>query len=467
LRENGAEDQSRLNPGVTPSAKLNSWKEIASYLQREVRTVQRWEKEAGLPVRRLLHEKRGTVYAFTEELDAWAASRSSVIAKLDCANPPAGSHRPAALIYVAAAALCILAIALTLFVRPSGRTAKGAPLALTSLHATPAREAYLRGLYYQNRGAGQDIQESIRYFQKALAANADYAPAYAALSEAYTSLGAGGADAPARLVLAGNAADRAVALDDSLAEAHEARAIVRAYGHWDWHGAAEEYERALHLNPNLASLQSSYAQFSALLGHTDVAIAEARRARQMEPLSAIAGADLGWYLYWSRRYDEAVAVSREVLQSEPKFYSAQSCIVRALVAQKKFGEARAELKRQMREAGRDKASIKFLDDPSSEKAVHEYYQRKLVKLQSQNQLPSQTQMGASSFDVALTLAALNRKEELLACLEGAFRGHEFIVLVMNVEPFFDAYRTDPRFAEIVRKVGLQSNAAPVSANAAN
>ena len=421
--------------------------EIATYLQREVRTVQRWEKDAALPVRRLLHEKRGTIYAFTNELDAWAASRSIATGKLDEVDPLDGNKLSCTLMYIAAP-LCILAIALVVFARSAPRIVKGAAVAITTSRATSAREAYLRGLYYQNRGNQQDIQESIRYFQKAIAADADYAPAYAAISESYTTLGASGVDAPARLTLAENAADRAVALDDSLAEAHQARAIFRAYGQWNWRAAKQEYERALHLNPNLAGLHSSYAQFAALEGNSDVAISEARRAREMEPLSAMAGADLGWYYYWARRYDEALAVSREVLQSEPKFYSAQNCIVRALVAQKKFGEAREEIKRQLQEAGTNAASLKYLDDPSAEKAVQEYYEKRLAKLRAD------PQTGVSSFDISLALAALNRKEELLACLEGAFARHDFVVLVMNVEPFFDAYRSDPRFAEIITKVGL-------------
>ena len=192
-----------------------------------------------------------------------------------------------------------------------------------------------------------------------------------------------------------------------------------------------------------------------------MAIAEARRAREMEPLSATAGADLGWYFYWARRYDEALAISREVLQTEPKFYSAQNCIVRALVAQKKFQEARAEIKSQLREAGEDSASIDYLDDRSPENAVREYYARKLAKLRSN------PHTGAWSFDTALALAALNRKEELLVCLEGALRRHEFVVLVLNVEPFFDAYRSDPRFAELVRKVGLPTDTDSEFASAVN
>jgi tetratricopeptide (TPR) repeat protein len=454
--QNYAEQQLQLDPASEPCIKLDSWKEIAGYLQREVRTVQRWEKEAGLPVRRLLHEKRGTVYAFTVELDAWTASRSAVSSNFDSSDTSTESRRPAAFFYLSATAICIFAIASIIFVRSAVKTVKGAPPAVASTRSTSAREAYLRGLYYQNRDSKQDVQESIRYFQKAVAADTSYAPAYAAISESYTTLGASGEDGPARLALAGSAADRAVALDDSLAEAHEARAVFRAYGQWNWHGAAEEYQRALQLNPNLAGLHSSFAQFSALLGHSDVAIAEAQRAREMEPLSAMAGADLGWYFYWARRYDEALAVSREVLQSEPKFYSAQNCIVRALVAQKKFEEARAEIKRQLREAGKDAASIEYLDDRSAENAVREYYVRKLAKLRSD------PQTGVSSFDIALALAALNRKEELLLCLEGALSRHEFVVLVMNVEPFFDAYRADPRFAELVRKVGLPTDAVQVS-----
>jgi tetratricopeptide (TPR) repeat protein len=445
LNSNG--NKSSAEKGRGTSTKLDSWKEIASYLRREVRTVQRWEKGEGLPVRRLLHEKRGSVYAYSNELDAWTASRNPEPAmsnsEPDQSRPRWASYGPAT------AAVCLLAALLLVVTRSSGRMGTGGSSGTVHASAaSPGREAFLRGQYYFNRGTLADIQASIGYFQKAVAADPSHAAAFANLSKAYLYLGSGTKEAPTDIPLAIEAAERAVSLDRSLAAAYEARALVRAYGSWDWKGAREDFDRALSLNESLASLHSSYAQFEALLGRQDVAIAEAKRARELEPLSAIVGSDLAWYYYWARRYEEALEVSREVLANEPQFFSARHCIVRCLRAQERFEELRAELKRQLVQAGKD--PVKFgLDATPAEAAVHEYYVRSLETLEQ-----AHAEKDTPLFDIAIALAALGRRDDLLKCLENAYERHEIIVMVMNVEPLFDPYREEPRFREIQRKVGL-------------
>ena len=431
-------------------AKLDSWKQIAVYLGREVRTVQRWEKSSGLPVRRLQHEKRGSVYAYTGELDAWIAARDPQ--QTEGASPDTRTPRRSRVAYLLAAATLagVAGIAAALFARPLTHAMGGSSegVAAAALVSTPARNVYLRGLYYMNRGTREDLEQSIRHFREALSEDPQYASAYAGIAKAYVYLGTSGKEGSARTLLARDAAERAVRLDDSLADAHEALGLVRALGDWDWRGGEVEFQRALRLNPNLASAHSSYALFEALLGRQDIAIAEARHAVELEPLSAILGANLAWYYYWARQYDEAIGVSRDVLRSEPQFMSAQRCIIRSLVAQRRFEDARTELRAQLQEAGMDPAA-RGLNAPSAEQAVHDYFAQWLARL---DQL--QSKEDGDSFDMAIALAALDRKEELLACLERAFQRHEIIAVVMNVEPLFDAYRTEPRFAEILRRVGL-------------
>jgi tetratricopeptide (TPR) repeat protein len=435
-------DQGRVSP-----AKLSSWKEIAAYLGREVRTVQRWEKLDGMPVRRLFHEKRGSVYALAAELDAWVASRDP---ELPVGGTAFGKPRAhwAAYPFAMAAAICALAVLLVFFARPSGRPpstnrADSNPPSLSPV----ARAAYLRGMYYFNRGTASDLEASIGYFKKATVADPACATAYARLSEAYLYLGIGAKDSDAHLRLAETAAHLALDLNGALAEAHEALAEVQAYSYWDWKGAGAEFQRALQLNPNLASAHSSYAQLEGLLGQSEIAISEAKRARELEPLSALLGADLAWYYYWARRFDEAIAVSREMLQSEPRFASAQSCIVRSLVAQRKFDEARIELVRQIGEG--DGGAKAALGAASAEQAIRGYYAWNVGRLEA-----IEKRQDIPLFDMALDLAFLRRTDDLMACLEKALQLHQGIVLVMNVEPFFAPYRQEPRFVRIAEKVGL-------------
>jgi tetratricopeptide (TPR) repeat protein len=428
--------------------KLTSWKEIACFLGREVRTVQRWEKLNGLPVRRLLHDKRGSVYAYADELEAWVESHALGPPERE---PGLWSKLPKWPMYsaIALAMVALLMFLLRVFewhARPMPRGDLAGTLHTTI--SSPASESYLRGLYYLNRGTADDLQESTKYFQKVLVADKDNALAYAGLSEAYLLLGIGNSDSSTKIMQASNAAERAISLSGSLAEAHEARAMVLAYGNWNWNDAEKEFQLAIHLNPNLASVHNNYAQLEGLLGRNDLAIEEAKRARELEPLSAILGADLGWYYYWARQFDTAIAVSRGVLKSEPRFSSAQNCIVRSLLAQKRYQDARIELEQQLEQPGHS-SMVPGLDVLSAEQAVRNYYSwnvKKLKRIQKHQEI--------SSFDLALGLAFLNRKEELLSCLEGALRRRNGIVLVINVEPFFDAYRRDPRFSQIAKQVGL-------------
>jgi tetratricopeptide (TPR) repeat protein len=427
-----------------PSTKLNSWKEIARYLEREVRTVQRWEKTDGLPIRRLYHEKRGSVYAFTEDLDAWVDSRQAALRSEEVNSRP----RLRLSIYATALACSfVLFLALTVHHRiNSGLTNQSRERALMAV-PPPAREAYLRGLYFLELQTGEGIHKSIPEFETALQEDPTLAASYARLAEAHTDLGLGG-DANHEMAIARAMADRAMHLDSTSAEAHEARAVVYAYGDWNWKRAEAEYREALRLDPNLATTHSNYAQLNAILGEHDLAIAEARRAWELEPLSPTLGASLAWFYYWGHRFDEAIAISRKVLVSQPGFYSAQSCIVRALISQGHLEEARNELRQQFKAIHANGASA-GLDAHSPQQAIRNYYSWKLEHLEDQA-----NDGNYSSFDLALTFAELGQKTELINCLEQAYRHHEFVVLLINVEPFFEAYRTEPPLVDLVRKLNL-------------
>ncbi len=438
--------------------RLDSWKEIASYLGREVRTVQRWEKADGLPVRRLLHAKRGSVYAFAAELDAWVASREPNGDVTATGNPDVADVRGPRGSW-AAVMVCCAALVFALGAQRVGTRALDIRANRTAV--TPesaAGAAYLRGLYLLNLLTNEGLTKSIPEFQAAIAKDAQFASAYARISQAHTFLSFG-EQREEELASARDFAQKALRLNKSSAEAHEAVALHRAYGDWNWSGAEAEYKTALQLDPNSATAHSNYAQLEAILGRHDSAIAEARRAWQLQPLSPTMGASLGWFFYWARRFDDAIATSRQVLESQPGFESAQACIVRALVAEGKFSEARAELVSQMQQGNPD-IHDSGLDVASPEKAIHNYYLWQLKKL---NALRRQGE--APLFELALAYAAVGAKDSLMDCLEESYERRKFIAMLINAEPYFDAYRNEPRLIEIARKIGLPAPQVKIGAAA--
>lgn len=443
------------------SRKLSSWKEIATYLGREVRTVQRWEKSAELPVRRLLHAQRGSVFAYTADLDAWFAARSSapfadkeesVDQDLARAAAPFAerkefSFRASAFIVALSAVAALLLSPIARAPRPGSRVTARVSMAAVS---PVAREAYERGNYYFHRGSYQDVVASERYYQRAIDTAPDFAAAYAGLSTARLLLRGANEKTAGEIAASRELATRAVALDPSLAEAHDALAMVLAYGDWNWLDAEKEFQRAIELNPNAAQPHSDYAQLEAIFGREALAIAETKRARELEPLSATIGSSLAWDQYWARQYDDAIATSREMLAAEPEYKMARNCTIRAFVVQRKFKEAREELIAQMRESN-EEASSYGLYASEDETAVRNYFEKDLAE---QRALFAKKKAGP--FMIAIDLAALHRKDELLDVLSSAVARHEGVPLVMNVEPLFDPFRDDPRFIEIARATGLPS-----------
>jgi len=420
--------------------RLSSWKEIANYLGREVRTVQRWEKSEGLPVRRLYHSERGSVFAERQELDDWLARR--------IASPSGEAYSPVQIPVSSSSRRYIpVFVSVTILVFAAGllmmtRFRRSRP----HIPAATAQAAYLRGVYYLNRGTYEDLMESGRYFQKAIEADPSFAQAYAGYSEVRLLTGGTASD----IAASRDCAKRAVALGPDVAETHVALGMLLAYADWNWTAAEREFQTALRLDPKLASAHDRYAQLEGLMGREALAISETTRARQLEPLSATIGSNLAWDLYWARRYDDAITTSREMLKSEPGFSVARNCIVRALLAQGRMDEARAELVAQVRESGGDPANY-GLNDSVPLVAVRNYLERDLA-----NQQELFAQNRTETFMMAIDLALLHRGKELLDCLEQALARRDSVVLVMNVEPLFDAYRSDPKFDRIARAVGLQA-----------
>ena len=187
---------------------------------------------------------------------------------------------------------------------------------------TEAHQLYLKGRFFWNKRTGNDLKKSIDYFQQAIAADPNYALAYAGVADAYVFLPGYTAGAPRDCYpKAMAAAKKALELDDTLAEAHTTLALALWYYDFDFSQANREFQRAIELNPNYATGHQQYGNNTlSALGRFDDAIAEGKRAVELDPLSLVINADLGMNYYYARRYDEAIAQLRKTLEMDPGYY---------------------------------------------------------------------------------------------------------------------------------------------------
>jgi TolB-like protein/DNA-binding winged helix-turn-helix (wHTH) protein len=318
-----------------------------------------------------------------------------------------------------------------------------------SPQAYEAYDLYLKGEYFWNKRTAEDFQRAIDYFQQAIAIDPNYARAYAGLADSYALIG-GYAMAPQTEFepKARAAALRAVELDDKLPEAHTALALIVQNYDWDWQTAEKEFRRAIELNPNYATAHHWYAEHLMWLGHFDEALHESERARQLDPLSLIIATDNGAILYYSRQYDRAIEKFNAVHEMDPSFPHA-SMIVKAYDQKGMFAESLAATEYGRRTYG---------DGPwiSSEQAyIYGLMGQQagarplLVKLEQWNR---RYPLDPSVF--VAPYIAIGDKDRALLWLEKAYAQHSNAMTGLKVDPIYDPLRSDPRFKDLLRRVGL-------------
>jgi TolB-like protein/Tfp pilus assembly protein PilF len=317
-----------------------------------------------------------------------------------------------------------------------------------SPEAYEAYDLYLKGRYFWNKRTTQGFQHAIEYFQQAIARDPNYARAYAGLADSY-ALMSGYSLAPQNKLMpkARAAALRAVELDDRLAETHTSLALVTENYDWDWQNAEKEYRRAIQLDPNYATAHHWYAEYLAYQGRFDEAFAEIERARQLDPLSLIIATDNGAILYFSRQYDRAIEQFRAVLDMEPNFPRAHLLIF-AYVQKGLFADALADIAKwhRINDAPGIWAIQTYVYGRSGQRAEA---RRALEKLQQLNQ---HRQMDPAP--IALAYVGMDNKDETFAWLQKAYSEHSNALTALKVDPIYDPLRSDHRFQELLRRVGL-------------
>ena len=220
-----------------------------------------------------------------------------------------------------------------------------------------AYEAYMRGRFQLAKRTNEGFAKAIACFEAAIAEDGRYALAYSGLADCYTLIGAGAyADSPdAAIARAREAAEKAIGLDDQLAEAHSTLGFVRFRIDWDWPAAETSLERACEINPGYAPAHHRYALLLTALGRHDEAIAAIRRASELDPLSLIIGTAYGRILHFSRRYEEAVAQLRHTLEIDGQFLQAHFDLGMSLAQLGRFDEAKGELESLLE--GADRRSV--------------------------------------------------------------------------------------------------------------
>ena len=312
-----------------------------------------------------------------------------------------------------------------------------------------AHQLYLKGRFFWNKRTGNDLKKSIDYFQQAIAADPNYALAYAGVADAYVFLPGYTAGSPQDCYpKAKAAAKKALELDDTLAEAHTTLAIALLLYDFDFAQAIREFQHAIELNPNYATAHQQYGNIGLIdLGRFDDAIAEGNRAAELDPLSLVINADVGANYYYARRYDEAIAQLRKTLEMDPGYYYAYITLGEALEMKGAGDTAIAEYQK----------ARALNDDPSVLGLLAHAYAASGTKtealkiLDQLKALSKQRYVAAYSF--TLVYLGLGDKEEALHWLEQSYQDRAGgDIEGIRVDPFLDSLRGDPRFEALAEKV---------------
>lgn len=312
-----------------------------------------------------------------------------------------------------------------------------------------AYETYLKGYYFWNKRTEAGLRKSLGYFQQAVDRDPGYAPAYLGLAYAYNLLG-GYSLLPSNEAFpqAEAAANKALKIDDALAGAHAALAVVMLFFDWDWAAAEREFKRALKLNPNDATAHEYYAEYFDTMGQPAEAIAEYQRARQLDPLSLDINAQLGRVYRDARHYDEAVDQCRKTLELDPNFTMAHWCLGLAYVGKKMYTDAIREFQKARVEGGCpcELAALGYTHAVAGnrDEALGILHQMKVLSQQSY----------PFACLTAEVYAGLGDKDRAFEWLNRAYKERDGQLTSLELDPFFDSLRSDPRFQNLMRRVGL-------------
>jgi Serine/threonine protein kinase len=310
-----------------------------------------------------------------------------------------------------------------------------------------AYQLYLNGVYYRRKSA-QSIPTALDYFNQAISLDPKFALAWAGISDAYLNLGGMGTlDPKEAMPKAKAAANKAVELDELLADAHISQADSMLY-EWDWSGAEREFKRAFELNPNLAEAHSSYAGLLWRLGRPEESLPELRRAEELDPLDLRHRIREGAALYVARRYDEAIQMFDSILKLAPDDPTVLVYRAYTYDAKGMYNEAITEYQKLISIQPDTRASTEcYLGYALARTGQRNEALAILEKLKT-------TKDYVSPMELAILYTGLGDKESAIGLLQKAYAVHDLQLQYLKCEPHFDSLQNDPRYIELIKKVGL-------------
>jgi len=314
-----------------------------------------------------------------------------------------------------------------------------------------AFEAYLRGRYYWNKRTADNIHKAVEWFRKAIDEDPAYARAYGGLADCYNQLGTvliGGQPPTEIRPRAIAAARKALDIDPDLAEAHAALAYARLYD-WEWAAAEDGFQRALRLNPSYASAHLWYAHSLSMRKRPEEALREVRLAQQLDPLSAIIQTQVGWILQHAGRHNEAIDELRKVLATDPDYLWALWRIGSSYASKSMFQEGIDALEQAAKLSGRSPSVLGTLAETYGLAGHKESARTLLREIEARSR---EQYVPATAF--AHAYIGLGDSERVLESLEKAYQQREQGIAWLAVWENHGAYRTDIRFHQLIRRVGL-------------
>ncbi len=322
-------------------------------------------------------------------------------------------------------------------------------LAKTRTVVPAAYDAYLQGNYYASKRTGEAVTQAVADYRQAIQLDPTYAPSYAGLAGALT-LAADYKDVPSLQVLpeAEAAAVKALQLDDSLASAHATLGQIRVYS-LQFPGALDEFQRAIQLNPGDANAHHWHALALADAGKNEEAISEMNLAQELDPRSLIINANLSWVFYLARRNDDAIAQAQKTVAMEPSFAVAHGYLGQAFLAKGEYEKALGELQQALTLSGNETS---FKAELGNAYAVAGKKSEALAILHELLQMS--VQQYVSPYSIALVYAGLGDQDQAFQWLDKAYDEHSVRLINIAVHPRLAGLRGDPRFAALVRRIGL-------------
>jgi tetratricopeptide (TPR) repeat protein len=314
---------------------------------------------------------------------------------------------------------------------------------------TEAYRLYLKGRFYWNKRRIDDIKTAIEYFKQAIEKDPGYAQAYAGLASTYVLIPQYGMQSMEWYAKADSAARKALEIDATLAEAYTVLGLIANDHEYDWAGAEKYFRRAIELDPGYPTAHQWYSSTLQYLGRLDEALAEVKRAHELDPLSLVISMNLGDVLYLMRQYDRAIEQYKSTLALDQDFAWARYDMAWAYAMEGKLDEAIAECKRAQKISG---------DMPVGLSELGRLYARAGRKSDALRVLDELLRLSQRGYRVPSGIGALyfelGDRDKAFEWLEKAYQSRDVDLIYLGVDPMVDDIRSDPRGVALLKKMGL-------------